>query len=155
MLLSLIMIFGGGPPRALAQSSAALSGVAPPAAASSEQVQERLSKLEQQVRDAKSSGDNAWMLTSAALVLLMTGPGLALFYGGLVRKKNVLATMMQSFTLMALITVVWALVGYSLCFSSGNRFIGGLGAMLLHQVGAAPIRTIPPPSPSRPLWCSN
>jgi Amt family ammonium transporter len=112
--------------------------VAPPAAASSEQVQESLSKLEQQVRDAKSSGDNAWMLTSADLVLLMTGPGLALFYGGLVRRKNVLATMMQSFTLMALITVVWALVGYSLCFSSGNRFIGGLGAMLLHQVGAAP-----------------
>ncbi len=61
----------------------------------------RLARLEQQAADAKSSADNAWMLTSAALVLMMTGPGLALFYGGLVRKKNVLATMMQSFALMA------------------------------------------------------
>ncbi len=61
----------------------------------------RLARLEQQAADAKSSADNAWMLTSAALVLMMTGPGLALFYGGLVRKKNVLGTMMQSFGLMA------------------------------------------------------
>src|SRR6266568_7103896 len=62
---------------------------------------ERLAKLEQQIADSKGSADNAWMLTSAALVLMMTGPGLALFYGGLVRKKNVLGTMMQSFALMA------------------------------------------------------
>src|ERR1035441_2938479 len=67
----------------------------------------RLAKLEQQVADAKSSADNAWMLTSSALVLMMTGPGLALFYGGLVRKKNVLGTMMQSFALMAAVTVMW------------------------------------------------
>ena len=73
----------------------------------------RIAKLEQQVVDARSAGDNAWMLTSAALVLMMTGPGLALFYGGLVRKKNVLATMMQSFAMMAVITVLWALVGYT------------------------------------------
>ncbi len=66
----------------------------------------RLAKLEQRTADAKSSADNAWMLTSAALVLMMTGPGLALFYGGLVRKKNVLSTMMQSFAMMALITVL-------------------------------------------------
>jgi ammonium transporter, Amt family len=70
---------------------------------------DRLAKVEQQVTDAKSSADNAWMLTSAALVLMMTGPGLALFYGGLVRKKNVLSTMMQSFAMMALISVLWAL----------------------------------------------
>src|SRR5438874_7020637 len=57
---------------------------------------DRIAKLEQQIADAKSSADNSWMLTSSALVLMMTGPGLALFYGGLVRKKNVLATMMQS-----------------------------------------------------------
>src|SRR6267378_7304956 len=67
----------------------------------------RLARLEQQAADAKSSADNGWMLTSSALVLMMTGPGLALFYGGLVRRKNVLATMMQSFTMMAVITVLW------------------------------------------------
>lgn len=97
-----------------------------------------IAKLEQQIADAKTSGDNAWMLTSAALVLMMTGPGLALFYGGLVRKKNVLATMMQSFAMMAIISVLWALFGYSLCFGSGNGFIGGLHHLFLHGVGAQP-----------------
>ena len=78
------------------------------------------------------------MLVSAALVLMMTGPGLALFYGGLVRKKNVLATMLQSFTMMALITILWGLFLYSLCFGSGNGFIGGFHLAFLHGVGAAP-----------------
>src|SRR5213594_1878820 len=87
---------------------------------------DRIAKLEQQIADAKASADNAWMLTSAALVLMMTGPGLALFYGGLVRKKNVLSTMMQSFAMMALITVLWAICGYSLAFGSGTSFIGNL-----------------------------
>ncbi|HEV8377603.1 MAG TPA: ammonium transporter [Tepidisphaeraceae bacterium] len=64
------------------------------------------------------------MLTSAALVLMMTGPGLALFYCGLVRRKNVLATMMQSFILMAIVSIAWAIVGYSLAFGEGNRFFG-------------------------------
>jgi Amt family ammonium transporter len=99
---------------------------------------ERIAKLEGQVAEAKSAGDNAWMLTSAALVLLMTGPGLALFYGGLVRKKNVLSVMMQSFALMAIVSVLWALVGYSLCFGGGNSFIGGLHHLFLRGVGAAP-----------------
>ena len=72
---------------------------------------DRIARLEQQIADSKGSADNAWMLMCSALVLLMTGPGLALFYGGLVRKKNVLATMMQSFALMAVVTVVWAIVG--------------------------------------------
>jgi Amt family ammonium transporter len=98
----------------------------------------RLASLERQVTDARSAGDNAWMLTSSALVLLMTGPGLALFYGGLVRKKNVLATMMQSFAMMAVITVLWALVGYSLAFGHGNGFIGGLHNVFLRGVSAAP-----------------
>jgi ammonium transporter, Amt family len=98
----------------------------------------RLAQLERQVAAARSSGDNAWMLVSAALVLLMTGPGLALFYGGLVRKKNVLATMMQSFAMMALVTVIWAVIGFSLCFSSGTSFIGGLHHVFLRGVGAAP-----------------
>jgi ammonium transporter, Amt family len=98
----------------------------------------RLAKLEQAAADAKSSADNAWMLTSAALVLMMTGPGLALFYGGLVRKKNVLGTMMQSFALMAVITVLWGLFSYSLAFGSGNSFIGGWQNLFLRGVGAAP-----------------
>lgn len=99
---------------------------------------DRIAALEQKVADAQSAGDNAWMLVSSALVLLMTGPGLALFYGGLVRKKNVLGTMMQSFSLMAWISVLWALFGYSLCFAPGNPFIGGLDYVLLHNVGGAP-----------------
>jgi Amt family ammonium transporter len=94
--------------------------------------------LEQQVADAKSSADNGWMLTSSALVLMMTGPGLALFYGGLVRKKNVLGTMMQSFALMAVVTVLWGLFSFSLAFGSGNGFIGGLHHLFLRGVGAAP-----------------
>jgi Amt family ammonium transporter len=100
----------------------------------------RIAQLEQRISDAQSSADNGWMLTSSALVLMMTGPGLALFYGGLVRKKNVLATMMQSFALMALITVLWALFGYSLCFGAGNSFIGGLHHLFLHGVGLQPDR---------------
>jgi len=98
----------------------------------------RLTKLEQQTADAKSSADNAWMLTSAALVLMMTGPGLALFYGGLVRKKNVLATMMQSFALMAIVTVMWGLFSYSFSFGAGNSFFGGFHNLFLRGVGAAP-----------------
>jgi ammonium transporter, Amt family len=98
----------------------------------------RIAKLEQDIADARGSADNAWMLMSAALVLLMTGPGLALFYGGLVRKKNVLATMMQSFAMMAIVTVIWGWVGYSLAFGAGNSFIGSLRHLLLRGVGIAP-----------------
>jgi len=98
----------------------------------------RIAKLEQATADAKSSADNSWMLTSSALVLMMTGPGLALFYGGLVRKKNVLATMVQSFTMMAVITILWALVSYSLAFGSGSSFIGGFHHLFLRGVGAQP-----------------
>ncbi len=107
-------------------------------ATSQAQIEERLARLEQQAAEARSAGDNAWMLLCAALVLLMTGPGLALFYGGLVRKKNVLATMMHSFALMAVVTVLWALIGFSLCFDSGNGFLGGLHHAFLRGVGAAP-----------------
>src|SRR6184192_104822 len=99
---------------------------------------DRIAKLEQQIADAKSSADNSWMLTSSALVLMMTGPGLALFYGGLVRKKNVLATMMQSFAMMALITVLWALFGYSLSFGAGNGFVGDFHHLFLNGVGSQP-----------------
>jgi Amt family ammonium transporter len=78
------------------------------------------------------------MLVSAALVLMMTGPGLALFYGGLVRKKNVLSTMMQSFAMMGVVTVIWGIVGFSLAFGPGNAFIGNFQHLFLHGVGAAP-----------------
>jgi Amt family ammonium transporter len=101
----------------------------------------RLRQLEDATAAAQSSGDNAWLLTCAALVLMMTGPGLALFYGGLVRRKNVLATMMQSFTMMAVITVLWALFGYSLAFAKWNFFVGDLHFGLLRNVGFAPNAT--------------
>lgn len=77
------------------------------------------------------TGDTAWMLTSTALVLMMTIPGLALFYGGMVRKQNVLAIMMQSFAITCLVTVLWMIVGYSLAFSEGNAIIGGFGNLFL------------------------
>ena len=99
---------------------------------------DKLAKLEAAVAAAQSAGDNAWVLISSALVLMMTGPGLALFYGGLVRKKNVLATMMQSFILMGIITILWALVGYSLAFSEGTPFIGSLKWAFLNGVGLEP-----------------
>ena len=98
----------------------------------------RLTALEAAAKSAQSAGDNAWMLVSATLVLMMTGPGLALFYGGLVRRKNVLSTMMHSFVMMALITVIWAICGYSLVFSEGTPFIGGLKYLFLNGVGAEP-----------------
>ncbi len=108
---------------------------------------DRIAALEKQNADnataiaaAQTAGDNGWMLISAALVLMMSGPGLALFYGGLVRKKNMLGTMMQTFAMMAVITVLWALVTYSLAFGSGNAFIGGLHNVFLHGVGLAPSR---------------
>src|SRR5947207_14396125 len=78
------------------------------------------------------SGDTAWMLTSTALVLMMTIPGLALFYGGMVRKMNVLATVMQSFAVTCLVTVLWMIVSYSIAFTEGTPFIGGLSRLLLN-----------------------
>ncbi len=99
---------------------------------------DKIAALEAAVKSAQSSGDNAWMLVSSALVLMMTGPGLALFYGGLVRRKNVLGTMMQSFILMAVVTVLWALFGYSLAFGEGSSFLGDMRYMFLNGVGAEP-----------------
>jgi len=114
-------------------------------AASAPATQAQIAALQQAIQanqaataNAQSAGDNAWMLTSAALVLLMTGPGLALFYGGLVRKKNILGTMMQSFTMMCLVTILWAIVGYSLAFGHGNAFIGGFEHLFLRGVGVTP-----------------
>src|SRR6187455_3467088 len=77
------------------------------------------------------TGDTAWMLTSTALVLMMTIPGLALFYGGMVRKMNVLATVMQSFAVTCLVTVLWVVIGYSFAFTAGSPFLGGTSRFLL------------------------
>ncbi len=118
----------------------------------------RLTTLEKQNADlqtavaaAQTAGDNGWMLISAALVLMMSGPGLTLFYGGLVRRKNILGTMMQTFALMAVITVLWPLMGYSLAFGENTghlgSFIGSFQNAFLHGVGLVPdkvyVTTIP------------
>jgi len=134
--MGLVLISWGSVPPGFAQSTSAQEDAAP--APDAPQLQEKVAQLEEQVAGAQSAGDNAWLLVSSALALMMTGPGLALFYGGLVRKKNVLATMMQSFTLMALVTVLWALFGYSLAYGPGNAFVGGLDHLFLRGVGAPP-----------------
>jgi ammonium transporter, Amt family len=141
LLLTLLL---GLPAFAFSQASA--SSTTP---ASAPATQAQIAALEQAVKTAQSSGDNAWMLTSAALVLLMTGPGLALFYGGLVRRKNILGTMMQSFAMMGLVTILWALVGYSLAFGHGNSFIGGFEHVFLRGVGLAPNTDYAPTIPEQ------
>ncbi|HET7104255.1 MAG TPA: ammonium transporter [Terracidiphilus sp.] len=123
----LIAVILGVPALALAQTA----GSAPA-------TQAQIDSLQDAVQHAQMNADNAWMLTSAALVLLMTGPGLALFYGGLVRKKNILGTMMQSFAMMGLVTILWAIVGYSLAFGHGSAFIGGFEHLFLRGVGVTP-----------------
>lgn len=116
-------------------------GVAQTLTTTDPKVEELLAKLEAAASNAQTAGDNAWMLTCSALVLMMTGPGLALFYGGLVRKKNVLATMMQSFILMAVISVLWAIYGYSIAFAEGTPFFGKLSYLFLNGVGGEPNAT--------------
>src|SRR6267154_5653535 len=112
-------------PMLLAMPAALLAQQAPP------DIQTRMAAVEAAAKSAQSAGDNAWMLVSSALVLMMTGPGLALFYGGLVRRKNVLGTMMHSFVLMAIVSVIWAIVGYSLAFGGGSPILGDLRYLFL------------------------
>jgi ammonium transporter, Amt family len=126
-ILLLVYLFFGTPGLCPAQT---------PASAPATQAQ--IDALTQAVKNAQSAGDNAWMLTSAALVLMMTGPGLALFYGGLVRKKNILGTMMQSFAMMGLVTILWPIIGYSLAFGHGTPFIGGFEHVFLRGVALTP-----------------
>ena len=103
-------------PAASADAAAAPAAAAPAAAPAAPKI---------------DSGDTAWMLTSVALVLMMTIPGLALFYGGMVRKMNVLATVMQSFAVTCLVTVLWTVVTYSFAFTTGSPFLGGTSRFLL------------------------
>src|SRR6056300_1663715 len=95
-----------------------------------------LMSLSQQVLadDGLSSGNTAWILTSTALDLFMTIPGLSLFYGGLVRSKNVLSVLMQCFVITCMVSILWLIVGYSLAFDTGNAWVGGLGKMFFAGV---------------------
>jgi ammonium transporter, Amt family len=110
-----------------APASAAAAATAPAAAAPEAAAAEAPTPTEPQLigTDKINSGDTAWMLTSTALVLMMTVPGLALFYGGMVRKKNVLATLMQSFAITCIVTILWWLIGYSWAFTPGSPYLGG------------------------------
>jgi ammonium transporter, Amt family len=106
-------------------------------------IEQRVAKLEaaaqQQNASPINSGDNAWMLASCALVLMMTAPGLILFYGGLVRSKNVLSTMMHSLVLMGLVSMLWMIFGYSMAFAPGNAFVGNpFTYFMLRGVDGAP-----------------
>jgi len=109
-----------------AAEATAASAATPPAASTSEPSLILNSQI--------NSGDTAWMLASMALVLMMTVPGLALFYGGMVRKKNILATLMQSFAITCLITILWYVAGYSLAFTPGTPWIGGLSRLFMDGV---------------------
>ncbi|HEY8611282.1 MAG TPA: ammonium transporter, partial [Roseomonas sp.] len=110
-------------PRGWAMAAVALSMMAGPAMAQDAAVEPTV-----------NTGDTAWMLTSTALVLMMTIPGLALFYAGMVRKKNVLGTMMQSFSITAIATIVWMVAGYSLAFGEGGAYVGDLSKLMLRGV---------------------
>ena len=140
VFLGLMLTFFVGMPMLAGQNAMAQTAASQTPAGQTD----RIAALEKQatanaaaISAAQTSGDNSWMLVSSALVLMMSGPGLALFYGGLVRKKNVLGTMMQTFAMMAVITVLWALVLYSLAFGDGNAFIGGFHNIFLRGVGLA------------------
>src|ERR1700681_1851037 len=139
-LIALIGVFGacGGvqaQDKAPDQKAAAPAATAPapaPAAAAPAAAPPAPDKPVLVGADKLNSGDTAWMLTSTALVLLMTIPGLALFYGGMVRKKNVLATLMQSFAITCLVTVLWVVVGYSIAFIPGGPIFGSLDRLFLN-----------------------
>ncbi|HXZ50163.1 MAG TPA: ammonium transporter, partial [Usitatibacter sp.] len=109
--------------------------------------------------DKLNSGDTAWMLTSMALVLMMTVPGLALFYGGMVRKKNVLATVMQSFAITCLVTVLWVIAGYSIAFIPGNAVFGSLdrffleGMVFQKEAGKVMVSHLAPTIPESVYMC--
>jgi ammonium transporter, Amt family len=137
-LLAVLLVLISAPAPLFSQTPTSTASSSAPSVDSSKALNDKLAQLDQRVTAAQSSADNSWMMVSAALVLMMTGPGLALFYGGLVRRKNMLAIMMQSFMLMAVISVLWALVGYSLAFGGNGPVIGGFEHAMLRGVGAEP-----------------
>jgi Amt family ammonium transporter len=99
------------------------------------------------------TGDTAWMLTSTALVLMMTIPGVAMFYAGMVRRKNVLATAMQSFAVTALITVIWMVVGYSLAFTTGGNYVGDLSRFFLRGMAVDSVHDLAKTIPESVFMC--
>ena len=123
IVATLAVVFAALPAWAQTAATTAAEAAAPAAAAAAE------AKVD--------TGDTAWMLTSTALVLMMTIPGLALFYAGMVRKKNVLATMMQAFSICSLVTVLWMVCGYSLAFGNGNAYIGDFSRIMLNGIATA------------------
>ncbi len=152
--LHLLLLFAVLLLPSLARAVAPELNAAPSAPATQAQIaalQEAIKANTAATAAAQSAGDNSWMLVSSALVLLMTGPGLALFYGGLVRQKNILGTMMQSFAMMGIVTVLWAFVGYSLAFGHGNWFIGGFEHLFLRGVGLTPNTDYAPTIPEQTL----
>src|SRR6516165_9556673 len=98
-------------------------------------------------------GDTAWMLTSTALVLMMTVPGLALFYAGMVRKMNILNTMAQSFGVTCLVSVLWMIIGYSLAFTGSGSFIGSLNRFFLHGMAVDQANPLAPTIPESVYMC--
>jgi ammonium transporter, Amt family len=129
LLMSPMLVFGDETPAPGTPAPAAAAPAPAPAPAAAPKL---------------DSGDTAWMLTSTALVLMMTIPGLALFYAGMVRSKNVLATMMQCFAITALVTVLWALFAYSVAFNDASPYWGGLGKAFMKGVGVDSLNgTIP------------
>jgi Amt family ammonium transporter len=139
LVLIVPMLFGAvcAPSSALAQQAAAPAASSPPAAAAPTTAAAPTPSPAKP--PAYDHGDTAWMLTSTALVLMMTIPGLALFYAGMVRKKNILATVMQSFAICCLITLVWTVCGYSLAFTNGPpgvmaAYIGDMSRFMLHGI---------------------
>ncbi|EMI20712.1 ammonium transporter [Rhodopirellula maiorica SM1] len=117
----------------VAESSETLS-ISDPLAADVEAVAATPAELEEKIAAAALAGHNAWMLTSCALVLFMTAPGLAMFYGGLVRRKNVLSVLMQCIFLMGMMTVLWAVVGYSLSFGGSGAWVGNFDYLFMNGV---------------------
>src|SRR5215469_9702592 len=132
-------------PAAAAATPAAAAPAAPPACAADPDPKKAV--LE---NCTPNSGDTAWMLTSVALVLMMTIPGLGLFYGGMVRKKNVGDTVMSSFAITCLVTVLWAIVNYSTAFRAGTPFIGGLDRAFLQNILSDIAKGIGNPNPLAP-----
>src|SRR5439155_910207 len=115
-LLFVLPLFAGFTAQAQPAATQAAAPAASPDNARIAALESQIAAQSKAIANAQTAGDNGWMLVCAALVLMMSGPGLALFYGGLVRKKNVLGTMMQTFAMMAVVTILWALLTFSLAF---------------------------------------
>ena len=126
-------LFTAGPKALLAAAS--LGALALPVRAAEEDLAARIADLEAAVHGGLDSGDNGFLMIATALVLFMTLPGLALFYGGLVRTKNILSVLAQCLGLAGMVTLLWWAVGYSLAFSEGSAFVGGFGHLMLRGVG--------------------